>query len=113
MYELVTGDDVSIPVTLKQGADVASLATFTINPSATVTACIVSTGKNEQYSAEVTCNNAATGADWANSLVIVEFTSAQTNAITHVGTAMLEIQVNDSGKTTYYQQIKILSDTIA
>ena len=104
---LVTGDDVSISVTLKRNG-----ATFTIDPAATVKASIIKSDHVTILLAAIEQSEAATGADWANSLVIVSFTSTETLSIDHTGEAILEIQVDDSGKTTFFAVINIVSGTI-
>lgn len=105
---IVTGDDVSLSVTLKKDN-----STFTINPAATVEASLVSQDHNTVVLAPVTVSNSATGADWANSLVVIEFTSTETNSITTYGELILEIQVDDSGKTTFFAEISVEIGTIA
>jgi len=108
MAIIVTGDDPALPVTLKK-----SKAVFAIAPTATVQASVVSVDKLTTLIPPITCDNAATGADWANSLVMVEFTSAQTAAISATGEALLEIQVDDGGKLTWFVLITIETGTIA
>jgi len=110
MSVIVTGDDVALPVTLKKDG-----ATFTIDPGATVQASIISVDRSVALIPAVTCSNAATGADWANSLLIVAFTSTETAAIldANLGAALLEIQVDDSGKLTWFVSIDIVKGTIA
>lgn len=110
MSVIVTGDDVALPVTLKKDA-----ATFSIDAGATVQASLVSIDRSTTIVSAVTCSNVATGADWPNSLVVVEFSSAQTTAIldADLGFALLEIQVDDGGKLTWFVSIEIEKGTIA
>ena len=108
MSVIVTGDDVALPVTLKKDG-----ATFTIDVGATVQASIVLADRSATLIAAVTCSNAATGADWANSLVIVEFSSAETGAVTDYVPALVEIQVDDSGKLTWFVGVVIEKGSIA
>jgi hypothetical protein len=105
--EIVTGDDVAISCTLKKNG-----ATFTIDPGATVEASLIQTDHETVLLAPVAQSNGAAGADWANSLVVVEFTSSQTD-IAFTGSALLEIQVDDSGKTTFFAGITMVAGTIA
>lgn len=105
---IVTGDNVSLQVTLKRDNQ-----TFTIAPGATVEASIVDLEHKEVYVAAVAQSNTAPGADWANSLVIVEFAPADTADVTYQGEATLEIQVDDSGKTTFFAGVVLISGTIA
>lgn len=104
---IVTGDDVALSVTLKKGG-----ATFLINGTATVQASLVSLDHQTTYAGPVAQSNAASGADWANSLVVVELASANTSSITYQGKALLEIQVDDSGKTTFFASVIIVLGTI-
>jgi hypothetical protein len=105
---IVTGDDVAISSTLKRNG-----STFLISPTATVSASLIKTDHSTILLGPVDQVSTASGADWSNSLVIVEFTSAQTGAITYTGEALLEVQVNDSGKTTFFAVISIIAGTIA
>jgi len=107
---ITTGDDVAIPVTLKKNG-----VTFAIDAAATVKAALVSTDRSSKLSADVTCSNAAAGADWANSLVVVEFSSAVSGAVTvpDSGRCLLEIQVDDSGKLTWTAPLQIVAGLIA
>ena len=99
---IVTGDDADLPVTLSKDG-----VTFTIDPGATVQAAVVSTDRETTLLAAVTCDNGATGADWANSLVVVEFPSADTGALTEETPALLEIQVDDNGKKTWFTDVQM------
>jgi len=105
---IVTGDDVALPVTLKKDG-----ATFTIAPTATVKTAVVSLGRVKTLIAATTSANAAAGADWANSLIIATFSSAETLAAVEVGDAILEIQVDDGGKTTWFTAVTIEKGSIA
>lgn len=104
---IVTGDDVALPVTLRKDAQ-----TFTINPAATIQAAVVSVDKATTLIAATTVLEANTGSDWANSLIVVEFDSATTGAITQYTKAYLEIEVNDGGKLTWFTTIEISQGTI-
>lgn len=107
MSGIVTGDDVALPVTLKKDN-----TTFTINPAADVKASIISLDRATVLIASTAVSNAAAGADWANSLVVVEFSSAETGAITAYDPALLEIQVDDGGKLTWFVNLDIVKGTI-
>ena len=108
MSVIVTGDDVALPVTLKKDG-----ATFSIDAGATVQASIVLPDGSVTLVSAVTCSNAATGADWDNSLVVVEFSSAETGAVTDYVPAKVEIQVDDSGKLTWFVGVVIEKGSIA
>ena len=96
MIEITAGDDITIPVTLKKNG-----ATFAIDSAATINAAIVDVDVQNLLSSVVTVNKSAAGTDLANSLIQVSFTSAQTAGV-RPGNAKIEIQVDDSGKTTWH-----------
>jgi len=104
---ITTGDDVSIAATLTKDG-----ASFTIDPGDTVEASIVSRYKSTVLISPVAQSSSANGADWANSLVVVNFTSAQT-AVDFAGLAFLEVQVDDGTKQTFFSSIKLVKGTIA
>ena len=105
--EIVTGDDVALSVTLKKDN-----ATFTITPTAEVKAALVSTDRTKVLANEVAQSSAAEGADWANSLVVVEFSATETATVTNTGRALLEIQVDDGGKRTWFIAVLIVQGNI-
>ena len=105
---LITGDDLVLPVVLrKKLAEATVYTTFVIEPSAVITALLVSTDRENAYTAEITQVTDHASADLPNSTIVVEFTSAQTIDITYQGSALLEIQVDDSGKLTWFTAVKI------
>lgn len=105
---LVTGDDLSVAVTLKKNDLV-----FDIPIASTVTARLVSTKHTEVYSGEVEQFSTTPGADWSQSLVVVEFAPADTSTIIYQGKALLEIQVDDNGKRTWFATVKIVTGQIS
>ena len=94
MLSIKTGDDVAIFVQCKLDG-----ATFVIDPGATVEAVISYGGS--PVSTVITCLDSDTGADWPNSLVVVEMTAAQTATLPVGKLCALEVRVDDSGKTTF------------
>lgn len=107
--EIITGDNVALAVTLKKNG-----ATFTISGSDTVKAMLVSTANNASYTSAISQSSSAYGADWANSLVMVEFAGSDTESITFQGLAKLEIQVTQSGKnTTFFVPVIIVKGQIS
>lgn len=113
MTEIVTGDDSNLPVNLYKKDATGTDISFTIAPTATVKASLISADKAQVLIAPVTCLEAAAGADWANSLVIIPFTSADTVGVKVTGDALVEIQVDDGGKLTWFTGITISRGTIA
>lgn len=106
--EIVTGDDLVLPVTLKKDG-----VTFNIDGAAEVIARLVSTDHNSVYTDEVAQSSAASGADWPNSLVVVEMASSETASVTYQGNALLEIQAPAPGKRTWFVPVKIIKGQIA
>lgn len=105
---IVTGDDSVLPVELKKNDQ-----TFVIDPTATVKAAVISKNKKTVLIPEVTVLEGTEGSSWATSTIVVTFTSLETGAITRLGDAILEVQVDDNGKTTWFAPIKIEKGTIA
>jgi ABC-type iron transport system FetAB permease component len=108
MSIIVTGDDVALPVTLKKDG-----VTFAIASGANIQAALVSQDRSALLAGPVTCLNSAPGANWAQSLVVVQIPSAATGAVLAYGPALLEIQVNDGGKLTWFVSVEIVKGTIA
>lgn len=106
--DITTGDDVGLPVTLKKDGSV-----FLINAGATVKASLVDRDHTTILAGPVTLSNATPGSDWNNSLIMVEFTSAETGAIIAYNPSLLEIQVDDGGKLTWFLDVNIIKGTIA
>jgi hypothetical protein len=100
---VTAGDDTTLAVQLYDDGGAA----FVIDPGATVRAAIVDIRHTAIIVAAVACDNAATGADWSTSLVVVEFTALQTAAITSNSDAWLEIEVADTTTTTHFERIKL------
>ena len=104
---LVTGDDVTLPVTLKKNG-----AVFAINVAAVVKARLVTLDHATSLCDEVVQSHSATGANWAASLVVVALPGAITGAVSGYGNALLEIQVDYSGKATWFIPVTIVQGHI-
>ena len=106
---LVTGDDSVLPTELLKDN-----APFVINSSADIKASVVSKDRKTIILAPVTVLESEPGSDWTNSTVVPRFASVNTGAIptNQLGSALLEIQVDDGGKLTWFATIKILQGTI-
>lgn len=105
---IVIGDDVEISAQLYKDDQ-----TFTVNPAATVKAMLVKTDHSEALSSAVTLSPSATGADWSTALLIVEMSAAVTTAVTYTGNCLLEIQVDDTIKETWFGVVRIVEGQIA
>jgi hypothetical protein len=107
MITLVAGDFNRILLTLKKNK-----STFVINSAATEKASLV-TEDRVVLAGPVTCVSTVPGADWTLSKVMVEFSSESTVSIAHKTGAMLEIQVDDGGKLTWFSpHLLIVQGTI-
>ena len=106
---LVTGDDTIIPVQITR-----DFIDEVIAGTATVKASIITKNKRNILIAAVPVVEGTTGSSWATGLVVVALTSAQTGAIpaSRMGSAYLEVQVNDGGITTWFTSIKLVQGTI-
>lgn len=92
MISIYTGDDVALTISLLRNG-----ASFAIDPGATVRAALV---QGDTITGPVTLSSGASGADWTQSIVTVEIPAA-TTATAPLGVNKLEIEVDDSGKTTW------------
>jgi len=88
-----TGDDWNVQVTLKKDG----VATDVSAASAIEASIVDSDGiAPATLVAAVTCDSGATGADWANGIVIVEIPNASTTSLDPQN-AYMEIQVTTAG----------------
>ena len=111
---IVTGDDITFPTILRKKISGASVyTTFVINASAVIAARLVSSDKESAYTPEIAQITVQAGVDLPNSTIIIKFTSAETIGITFQGNALLEIQVDDGGKLTWFTAVKINRGQIA
>lgn len=108
MSTIVTGDTLALPVTLKKSG-----STFVINAGATVQAALVSLDHLTVLAGPVTMDNEAAGADWGNSLIMIEMDSTVTANIRYSGKIHLEVQVDDGGKLTWFFTLDLVRGTIA
>lgn len=103
MLTLVTGDEGLTKIQLtKEGSP------FSINTSATVKVGIVTADHKELLSSVVTCLHTSPECDWSTSLISFSFLNAATQNIIITKPAMLELEVDDGGKLTWFIPIKLL-----
>lgn len=107
MSEIVTGDDSVLPVELTKDG-----TSFVIDSGATIFATVTNKSKKTTLIETTSVLEATAGSDWPSSLIMVAFTSAQTAAVTNMGSCLLEIQVDDGGKQTWFADITIVKGTI-
>lgn len=104
---LTTGDDLTLPLILKKN----TLA-FAISGGAIVQARLVTVDRLTILCAAITQVSSTPGADWPNSLVVISLPAAATAGMQHQGLALLEIQVNDGSKITWFVTVKIVRGSI-
>lgn len=108
--EVFTADDWDITVTLKKDG-----AAYDVSTATDISAAVVSDdGTNPTTIIAATSMSAvATGADWANGVVVCEFAAANTDVSPQ--NAFLEIQVTLGGKKTTWPRnnVVIKKGTIA
>lgn len=103
---IVTGDGATLPITLKKDG-----ATFAIDSGATVQASIITTAHDAVLAGPVAVLEATPGSDWANSLVVVVFSEADTDSLPE-GLVAVEIQVDDNGKNTWFPSSRVIIGTV-
>lgn len=105
--QIVAGDDAVFSAQLYKDA-----AAFAIDAGATIKATLVPLNHGTAYMSAVKLDNAAVGADWDNSLVVVAMADTDTVGITYQGHAYLEIQVDDAIKETWFGDVYIVMGQI-
>jgi hypothetical protein len=113
---IVTGDDFTFPTVLrKQTPDQTELMTFIIPADAIVTARLISADRQISYSVEVVQDTTRAGTDLNNSKVIIVFTGVETGFAAPFPSpnALLEIQVDDGEKQTWFGWVRIYQGRIA
>jgi hypothetical protein len=109
MPYIITGDDPKIPVEISDKDGVIAIA-----GTATIKAAVVSSNRKTVILPAVSVIEATAGSDWTKGIVVVNFLSAATSVIpkSHLGSALLEIQIDDNGKQTWFDEIEIIKGTI-
>ena len=111
--ELVTGDPLIKVINLIKIND-AGENTFNIpTVGAPVTCAIVSRDHARRLTSEVAVSSAEAGSDWTVSKIVVNIDKAETEAITELGLAYLEVQVNDGDEITWFHGVNIINGQIA
>lgn len=95
--DIVTGDDVAIPVTLSINGVAVDLS------GATIKANLVSKDHTVKFMLTDTAQSEAhPNADWVNGVVVIEFAAADTGAITEIGKCLIEIEVATPAERTWF-----------
>ncbi len=102
IIELVTGDDNLVDLQLKRNKQAVP-----VSAGATVRAAVTHDA-SEVTIGPVACSNAATGADWANGIIVIEIDRTLSLTLP-IGKATIEVEVEDGGRLTtyYYRHVKI------
>lgn len=104
---LVTGDDYAVTATLQING-----AAFDAS-SATIIAAVVTLDHATKLSSDVAQNEAAPGADWSQSVIVVELAAAVTALITRYGRALIELQVDTGTKRTWWFPVDVVRGQVA
>jgi CheY-specific phosphatase CheX len=104
---IVTGDDMRQPVQLT----INSLP-FAIGLAGTVKARLVTLDHKTALTVVVDQSRSAAGADWSASLVVVEMPPTATAPIAEYGPSLLEVQVDDVIKETWFIPVTIVQGHI-
>jgi len=113
MSIIVLGDDSKSPTTLTKGEG-RNEATFVISTEAVIKAAIIDPGKTKILAGPVTVDLTAAGTDLANSLIILEFTKAETEVIAqeYEGDTLVEIQIDDPDRDTCWAEVTLVRGLI-
>ena len=108
---VATGYTTALAIVLKKkSSPTAESETFVIAADANVQAVLVSGDHSTALTAPFSLRPDAPGADWANSLVVVEIPGTATSEITYQGLAKVEIQVEESGyQTPWFDTVRIVT----
>lgn len=109
---IVTGDDLAVVRQLKLKSEATGYQPFDMQ-GLTAKARIVSLDHLWVFCDEVTLDENATNADWANSLVEIEIPGANTSGIVYQGDALVEVQVEFPEKTTWFFPAHIVKGNIS
>ena len=111
MTTITRGDDVSIPITLLDSSGAARDVS-----AATISASLVSvaSGSRTSYVGPAAQAAGATGADWANGVVIAQFAAADTVSLPAGDTiVLLELQITLAGeRQTKWAEVFVREGTI-
>lgn len=106
-----TGDDWELTITIRKNGVAFDASSGTINAAVVQ----VIGGRPTTIIAATAQSEVATGADWANGVIIVEFASAATGTVNVYDNLFIELQVDKGGKKTTWplQKITVQEGTIS
>lgn len=108
MFVIVLGDDSGLNLTLKKNKK-----TFAISADAVINASIVNVDHSEVLAGPITIDKSVPGTNLDQSLIVVEFTGAETESILAEGDALIEVQVDDVKKKTWFVEAYLIKGTIS
>jgi hypothetical protein len=109
---LITGDPLIKKINLLKVNDSGESA-FNITLGVPVTVAVVSNDHARRLTSEVAVSSAESGSDWSTSTIVVNIDKVETEAITEIGLALLEIQVTDTDEITWFHPVNIINGLIA
>jgi hypothetical protein len=109
---LVTGDPLIKKINLLKVND-SGESSFNITLGVPVTVAVVSNDHARRLTSEVAVSSAESGSDWSTSTIVVNIDKVETEAITEIGLALLEIQVTDTDEITWFHPVNIINGLIA
>lgn len=96
---IFTGDDLNIPLTLGTTDSNGNFTALDVT-GATIQASLISrTG--DILIAKTAVNEITPNSDWANGIIVVTFSTIQTASLTPKLNAFIEVEVDDSGLSTF------------
>ncbi len=114
MRTIVTGDDVTLQLTLYEVDSAGTQTAVEISGGADVAAVITSPDGSSAWSGEVALDDDHDDSDWANGIVVVQIPAATTDAIERYGHAALQVMVDDGGRTTWlFPDLQIVQGQVA
>ena len=106
--QLIIGEASSISLRLLKDGQ-----RFDMSTASSVQIALVDQGHNNIILDPITITSGQTGNDWANSLIVIDFTAVQTGAINQQTTYLFEIQVIDQGITnTWFVPVRAIRGLI-
>lgn len=110
--QITTGDDATLSVSLTYNGVPLEIETGSVVKAA------LTTLDRQKLTSDITCSSSTYGADWANGLVVAEFSAVETGAIDipDLGRVLVEVQVDYAGKkNTFWSTgtVRIYEGTIA
>ena len=113
---LTIGDDFTNSATLYTGSTPAA---YDVSTATSVKAIITNRLGTQAYTDTVTLSSGATGADWANGVIVYNFTAAVTAAISsyvtvpEIATLETQVELSDGTKFSWFADVHIRPGNVA